>query len=275
MYKPKIYLAILGTAIAFCAGIIFFAHPLDSSVPPTPSLAEITAQPLFPLAPQFEYIEIMESCGPNFIGDCVAVRSGPGTKYRAVASLRHGIVLKTSGKILADGHLWYRIDMNEGLLYPQRVHSAWYVASDFVRPFFADGVRTFASATSPKNSKFILVDRSSQMLYAYDGDSLFMKESVSTGLDSTPTPRGTFFIYKKTPTRYMQGPLPGVSTQYYDLPGVPWDLYFTKQGGAIHGAYWHTAFGREHSHGCVNLPLDKARELYDWADVGTKVVVRD
>jgi lipoprotein-anchoring transpeptidase ErfK/SrfK len=73
----------------------------------------------------------------------------------------------------------------------------------------------------------------------------------------------------------MQGPLPGISEQYYDLPGVPWNLYFTQEGGAIHGAYWHDKFGEEWSHGCVNLPLDSARTLYQWADIGTSVYVHD
>ena len=102
-----------------------------------------------------------------------------------------------------------------------------------------------------------------------------MEEPVSTGLELTPTPRGVFSVYKKTPTRYMQGPLPDISDQYYDLPGVPWNLYFTKQGAVIHGAYWHNSFGTPWSHGCVNLPPEKARELYLWAELGTQVLVRD
>ena len=73
----------------------------------------------------------------------------------------------------------------------------------------------------------------------------------------------------------MQGPLPGVSDQYYDLPGVPWDLYFTKDGAVIHGAYWHDHFGEQWSHGCVNLPTDKAKELYLWAAVGIPVTVKN
>ena len=82
-------------------------------------------------------------------------------------------------------------------------------------------------------------------------------------------------VYKKTPSRYMQGPLPPISDQFYDLPGVPWNLYFTNEGGAIHGAYWHESFGEQRSHGCVNLPLDKAKELYLWAPLGTEVFVHD
>ena len=73
----------------------------------------------------------------------------------------------------------------------------------------------------------------------------------------------------------MQGPIPGVSSHYYDLPGVPWNLYFSKEGAVIHGAYWHTSFGKQWSNGCVNLPIATAEKIYKWADVGTKVVVRD
>lgn len=113
------------------------------------------------------------------------------------------------------------------------------------------------------------------MLYAYDGDKLFMEEKISTGLELTPTPRGFFTIYRKSPTRYMQGPVPGITDQEYDVPGVPWDMYFTEQGGAIHGAYWHDHFGEPWSHGCVNLPPEKAKELYEWAPIGTSVYVHD
>jgi len=124
-------------------------------------------------------------------------------------------------------------------------------------------------------TKRIVVDVSEQMLYAYDGATLFMKEPVSTGLELTPTARGTFTVFKMTPARYMQGPLPGVSEQIYDLPGVPWNLYFTEGGAVIHGAYWHDHFGEPWSHGCVNLPPQKAKQLYEWAVIGTKVTIQN
>ena len=74
----------------------------------------------------------------------------------------------------------------------------------------------------------------------------------------------------------MQGPLPNlIDQQYYDLPGVPWNLYFTDGGAVIHGAYWHNSFGMRYSHGCVNVPPSQARELYNWAPLGTKVIVKD
>ena len=72
----------------------------------------------------------------------------------------------------------------------------------------------------------------------------------------------------------MQGPIPGQTNDDYDLPGVPWTMYFTDDGAAIHGAYWHDEFGFQHSHGCVNLPLNLARKLYEWTPLGTLVIVQ-
>ena len=40
----------------------------------------------------------------------------------------------------------------------------------------------------------------------------------------------------------------------FDLPGVPWNIFFDLAGTAIHGAYWHNDFGIRRSHGCLNVP---------------------
>ena len=39
----------------------------------------------------------------------------------------------------------------------------------------------------------------------------------------------------------------------YELPGVPWVSYFTGNGVAFHGTYWHDNFGSPTSHGCLNM----------------------
>ena len=222
------------------------------------------------------YIEIVESCGAYFdINPCVNIRSGPGTSYVSVAKMRNGVVLRTSGSVDAEGRTWYKIIFDEWVRYPERVETDWYVAGEFVRYFVDQGPIESVAGNNLVTKKKIVVDLSEQTLYAYDGEELFMRELVSTGLDLSRTPRGSFTVFRKTPTRYMQGPLPGISDQYYDLPGVPWNLYFTEQGGAIHGTYWHDNFGEKWSHGCVNLPPTQARELYEWADVGTLVIVED
>lgn len=225
--------------------------------------------------PLFEYLEVMDGCGPYYdTGTCVNMRSGPGTEYPVVERLRTGVVLRVEKEITIDGRMWNKIGFDNTVKYPDRLGSELYVANEFVRTFYDDGNHLLVKS-SPTNTKRIVIDLGKEMLYAYDGDTLFMQEPVSTGLELTPTARGTFTVFKMTPARYMQGPIPGVSDQVYDLPGVPWNLYFTADGAVIHGAYWHDHFGEPWSHGCVNLPPQKAKELYMWAEVGTKVIVRD
>lgn len=232
-----------------------------------------TSEPALPIT--LEYIEVTDGCASHFEGECLLVRGGPSTSSPIVAKLRTGIVLKVSEKIEAEGRTWYKIIFDEWLRYPDRVTSDWYVAADYVKAISTDG-EILLTRDSPTTTKRIVVDRSEQMLYAYEGDTLFMTATTSTGLKTTPTPRGVFTIYKKTPSRYMQGPLPNInSDDYYDLPGVPWNLYFTEGGAVIHGAYWHNAFGTPYSHGCVNLTVAEAYTLYTWADVGSNVTVQD
>ena len=189
--------------------------------------------------------------------------------------LRNNMVLKgASATTTADARTWYKIGFDGEIHYPERVEGDWYVAAEYTRLFYDQGEVRTTKGMNATSTKRIVVDLTKEVLYAYDGDPLFMEQPISAGLELTPTPAGKFWIYRKMPDSYMQGPIPGLSDQYYDLPGVPWDLYFTKDGGAIHGAYWHNSFGRPWSHGCVNLPPVAAEILYEWADLGTPVTVR-
>lgn len=220
------------------------------------------------------HIEIIDSCDHNYQGGCLNVRSGPSTSSPVVTQLRNHIVLKVATTTQSEGRTWYQTEFAEWLRYPDRVSGDWWIAGDFVRPLEATATSTETPHTI-ETKKRIVVDLSEQKLYAYEGDELFMEEAVSTGKPLYPTPRGTFPIYKMTPTRYMQGPIPGITDQQYDLPGVPWDLYFTYQGAVIHGAYWHNNFGHVWSSGCVNLPPAEAEKLYRWAELGTTVTVQN
>jgi len=252
-----------------------FLHEEEVVIIPTEDITkEDTVLPVEKLL--FEYVEVVDGCGKHFEGECLNVRSGPGIEYPVVAQLRNEIVLKVGGKVEHNGQTWYKIVFDEYLFYPERVVGDWYVASQYVEVLFDEGDKTIWENGKATTTKRIVVNRTEQKLYAYEGEELFMEAAISTGLALTPTPRGTFTVFKKTPSRYMQGPLPGFSSdQYYDLPGVPWNLYFTTGGAVIHGAYWHDSFGSTYSHGCVNLPPQQANVLYNWAELGIEVEVRD
>ncbi len=286
---------LLGVILALCLTMLALLTTPDAPTPlPPPPETETTtpdylraeeavvietgtSSAVLPLTkPAFEYIEVTESCDHRYRGDCVLVRSGPGTDYETVARLRTGVVLRVGGVVSRNGEDWYKITFDEWLRYPERVTSDWYVAASLVTILYDEGDTTIwdTSYTATSTEKRIVVNRADQTLTAYEGDTVFLQTAISTGLALTPTPRGTFTVFKKTPSRYMQGPLPGLpSDQHYDLPGVPWNLYFTHDGAVIHGTYWHDSFGLPYSHGCVNMRPSDAQLLYTWADLGTSVVV--
>jgi len=114
-------------------------------------------------------------------------------------------------------------------------------------------------------TRWIDVDLTNQMVYAYEGDVIVNSFVVSTGTWLTPTVTGRHKIYVKVRMQDMSGP------GYY-LRDVPWVMFFSGDYG-LHGTYWHNNFGTPMSRGCVNLTIDDAAWLFNWASVGTVVNV--
>jgi lipoprotein-anchoring transpeptidase ErfK/SrfK len=112
---------------------------------------------------------------------------------------------------------------------------------------------------------WIDVDLSEQWLTAYEGDTPVFGAAVSTGIDGRNTPTGEFAIEWMVEWDDMAG-------DGYYLPDVPYVMYFADYL-AIHGTYWHDNFGYQMSHGCVNLTISDAAWLYNWASIGTPVVI--
>lgn len=114
-------------------------------------------------------------------------------------------------------------------------------------------------------NRWIDINLSNQSLTAFEGNTPVFNTLVSTG-STFPTPVGTYHIQYKVRSQRMTGP-------GYDLPNVPWVMYFTNRGHAIHGAYWHNNFGHPMSHGCVNMRPSEAEWLYNFTPNGATVVV--
>ena len=117
------------------------------------------------------------------------------------------------------------------------------------------------------SERWIQIDLTRQRLVAWEGNKAVYAVIVSTGKRSTPTRTGTFKIYTKYRETRMTGP-------GYDVPDVPYTMYYDG-GMAIHGAYWHNMFGTPVSHGCTNVAVNHAEWLFEWASVGTPVVVHE
>jgi lipoprotein-anchoring transpeptidase ErfK/SrfK len=56
----------------------------------------------------------------------------------------------------------------------------------------------------------------------------------------------------------------GTSQAGYSTPAVPWSTSISGDGIAIHGAFWHNAFGEKRSHGCINVTPEDAKWIFRW-----------
>lgn len=127
-----------------------------------------------------------------------------------------------------------------------------------------------AVPSNPGGEHWVSVNLSSQYMVAYEGDVAVAETYVSTGRPGFDTPPGTFYVNSMVDSQTMEGVLGG---EYYNVPDVPYVMYFTDVGHAIHGTYWHSNFGEVMSHGCINLPMDFAAWLYGWAPYGMRVEI--
>jgi hypothetical protein len=129
-----------------------------------------------------------------------------------------------------------------------------------------------AAAWTPELwARHIEVNLSTQWLTAYENDIVVYRAPVATGRNGFNTPTGNYAIYNKLQMQTMTGSMGGES---WNVPDVPWVMYVVG-GVALHGTYWHNAFGTgvRMSHGCINLGIDDAQWLYQWADIGTTVAI--
>jgi lipoprotein-anchoring transpeptidase ErfK/SrfK len=64
----------------------------------------------------------------------------------------------------------------------------------------------------------------------------------------------------------------------YYVTDVLYTQYFTNEGHALHYNYWvdPAAFGSfPTSHGCIGLTLDDAKYFWDFASIGTPIVIHE
>jgi len=141
----------------------------------------------------------------------------------------------------------------------------------------SDGSLASPSAPAPAagGPRRIVVDLSEQHLYAYQGEVLVYSFVVSTGMPGAGTRTGTFRVLDKYPNAYA-------STWNLQMPywlGIYW------AGGLENGIHalpimangerlWEGYLGTPVSFGCIILGTDEARMLYEWAEVGTPVIVQ-
>jgi hypothetical protein len=161
------------------------------------------------------------------------------------------------------GYLWYRIkDDKKG------AKSFWALARH-LRLISPDDLAPIHPGVPDKRIEINLAE---QRMIAYEGSTVVLDTLVSTGGGGFATPKGDHAVVYKQPSRHMysdESEEAFSDPNFFDLPGVPFNTFFTTEGHAIHGTYWHGDYGRPRSHGCVNVTPEIARWVFRWVEPST------
>lgn len=133
---------------------------------------------------------------------------------------------------------------------------------------------TAAKPAVSGQGKEIHIDISEQHLYAYENGRLVFSYVVSTGIGNS-TRIGTFKVLDKIPNAY--------SSRFNIWMPYWMGIYYsgTLENG-IHGLpklwngveLWGNLLGQPATYGCIEARTWEIKALYEWAEIGTPVIIR-
>jgi hypothetical protein len=145
--------------------------------------------------------------------------------------------------------------MREGRLILQVITMGWQLAA----------VGCASPAPFTGGEKRVVIDKTEQILYAYEGEDEVFCTRVSTGKAGHGTPSGEFRAGVKHRMHY--------SSRYHNAP-----MPFSVQ---VNGHYFIHGYKEvppyPASHGCVRVPLDGANPaqwFFHWVETGTRITIR-
>lgn len=203
--------------------------------------------------------------------DGANVRPQASTRGATLGELPSGHPIVVSGwvageEVIKDNPTWAQLADNT------------FLYSSVLRPVALPSAPPPPDAASSYTGKWIDLNLLHQVAVAYEGQTAVRLARTSTGRPGWETTPGTFAIQRRVENETMESTsLIGLDAQRadYKVENVRWTQYFSADGKALHENYWkpRDEFGIPSSHGCAGLVAEDARYFWDWAGIGTPVLV--
>jgi hypothetical protein len=238
-----------------------WAHVLE---PRTRTVSFVAADALGPGDPPSHYvllplpmlIEEFETTG--VVTDPAPMSVYPTWADEAVdTQLNPNTWLKLTGSVNAeDGTRWYRTSRGD------------YVPADAV--FMPERWEDFTGHWLDVNLSVPAT------VAAFEGVTEVNSFLTIKGAGPRPTPTGNFTIMRRVANETMNSDtigIPRFGPGGYYLTNVLFTQYFTNDGASLHYNYWSGMWGYAGSHGCLGLTYKDSAWLWEWAHVGTPLII--
>lgn len=148
-------------------------------------------------------------------------------------------------------------------------------------PAYYDGGRAASHGPQDWGSTYLEVDISAQHMWFVVDGAVALETDIVTGvpIPSKETTQGVWFVKEMKQHATLVGEVqPDTGKPEYETEVDYW-MRITWSGIGFHDAKWQPAFGGSlyssgyGSHGCINMPLDKAAALYNMLSMGTPAIV--
>src|SRR5450759_2122539 len=125
--------------------------------------------------------------------------------------------------------------------------------SRLITPLTAAIVAVLILSQAAHADLLIKIDKSTKRMTVTVGGEQLYDWPVSTGGRGYDTPSGTFKPFRMEIDHY---------SDEFDNAPMPYSMFFTQTGVAVHGTYEARHLGRAVSHGCVRLSMKNATTLW-------------
>jgi len=112
----------------------------------------------------------------------------------------------------------------------------------------------FALHQAAHTALLVEINKSTQQMTIALNDEPIYHWQISTGAAGYDTPSGTFRPFRMEIDHY---------SDEWDNAPMPYSIFFTDTGVAVHGTYEQRSLGRAVSHGCVRLSVKNAATLWN------------
>jgi L,D-transpeptidase catalytic domain len=148
-----------------------------------------------------------------------------------------------------------------------------YVHSSVLRPVDLPTLPAPPEGIAGLTGRWLDVNLTHQVVVAYEGPDVDRPRRL--GDADGHVPRAAAGAKETMSSSTLSGL--GRELASYKIDNVRWTQYFSEDGKALHENYWkpRDQIGVPSSHGCVGLAAEDAKFLWDFATVGTPIIIHD